>query len=380
MRHKPMSIQFIRTVSVLFVGAALFVAVSSQAVAQPAPDLLGEARQLLQKAAEEEKASGSAQMNGDFEAAKKHRDAQGAARRDARERFDRARAGESNDIDLLFEYVQLLQQMEDYDLAESTLTRAVSLQPENALAWTELGEAQAARGEKHSADAIRSLRKAASLDAEPETTARAFASLGALYQEIGLYDFSRESLSKALEIKPDHRGAIIALASLDLRNGDVAKASSALDALGTIPELQPFLQHTIERGLIDFDASRRWMPDLPENHLAYAKLLARVGRMGEAVWPLRRCVKMQQDNFVAWNLLGSVYRGLERPQEAREAFEKSLAINPDQPRTRQVLESMKAGQQQPLMMPQETTPAAPPATPSATPPATPEPAPAAGTP
>lgn len=343
---------------------------SSRACAQPSPDVLAEARQALQQAAEEEKAYGTAQMNGDAEAARAHREAYGKLRQTARDAYDRAGCAESDDVELLMEYARLLSSMEDFDLAEASLARAVSRDPENATAWTILGETQSAQGQKKNGDAIRSLKKAIELESSGDGAARAYASLGALYQEMGLFDFSRECLAKALELKKDHQGAIIALASLDLRNGDVAKASDALDALGTVPELQPFLQRTVERGLADFEASRRWMPDLPENHLAYAKLLTRVGRVTEAIWPLRRCVKLQPENYVAWNLLGSVYRGMNRTAEAQEAFEKSLSLNPDQPRTTQVLEELKA----------ELQPAAPTPPPSSDNPEPPPQPPAPSTP
>ncbi|MBX7257173.1 MAG: tetratricopeptide repeat protein [Candidatus Hydrogenedentes bacterium] len=346
-----MSIPFIRRSVVVTTCVVVFSAFVIPAYAQPAPDLLDEARQSLQKSAEEQNAYATAQMNGDMNAAKQHRDASVQLQQSARDLFDQAGAATSDDFDLLLEYARLLSAMEDFDLAEAAVTRAVALRPDDALAWTILGETQSALGGAKSKDALKSLQKAISLGPEPETAARSLASLGALYQEMGLYDFARESLTKALEVKKDHRGAIIALASLDLRNGDVAKASDALDALGTIPELQPFLQHTIEGGLADFEASRRWMPDLPENHLAYAKLLTRVGRVAEAMWPLRRCVKLQPDNYVAWNLLGSVYRGMNRIAEAQEAFGKSLSVNPDQPRTKQVLDELAKEQQQPAATP-----------------------------
>jgi Flp pilus assembly protein TadD len=212
---------------------------------------------------------------------------------------------------------------------------------ENASAWFALGQAQLAQGPTRRANAIQSLKQAIEVQPSGDVAPLAHATLGGLFIEIGLYDFARENLDKALELSPNHSGAKIALASLDLRDGQPAKASSALDSLGVAPELQVFMQHTLARALADFDNSRRWMPDTVENHLAYGKLLIRVGRLNDAVWPLKRALRLKSDDFVAWNLYGSVLREINQVEEARAAFQKSLEINADQPRTRQVLQELR---------------------------------------
>ncbi|MDZ4860566.1 MAG: hypothetical protein SGI88_16440, partial [Candidatus Hydrogenedentes bacterium] len=53
-----------------------------------------------------------------------------------------------------------------------------------------------------------------------------------------------------------------------------------------------------------------------------------------------RSLRIDGKNFAALNLMGSVYRGLNRLRGAREAFMRSLELNADQPRTRQALDEL----------------------------------------
>jgi tetratricopeptide (TPR) repeat protein len=299
------------------------------------------AKEQIAQAEAEEKLASQAQANGDAEAMQKHVEAHAKLLGEGRRLYEAAGAATSHDPATLLDYAALLSGMEDFDLAEQAAQRAVLVDRENASAWLALGQAQLAQGPTRRANAIQSLKQAIEVQPSGDVAPLAHAMLGGLFIEIGLYDFARENLDKALELSPNHSGAKIALASLDLRDGQPAKASGALDSLGVAPELQVFMQHTLARALADFDNSRRWMPDTVENHLAYGKLLIRVGRLNDAVWPLKRALRLKSDDFVAWNLYGSVLREINQVEEARAAFQKSLEVNADQPRTRQVLQELQ---------------------------------------
>ena len=310
--------------------------------------IVSRSQELLDQAREESTAAMNAAMQGDQTKYQEHTSRAVELTSEARSLYESANAAESNDVTLLTEYAGFLKEQEDFDLAEKALLRAVSAEPENAEIWFALGEVESRLGPDGEKRAVKSLRKALSLDAGKLLNAKIHAALGALFYQTGLYDFARQSLESSLEDDPEHIGARITLASLDVRDGQISAASDSLDALGEIsPQSISLMQRTMEKALQDFEESRRWMPDTAENHLAYAKLLVRSGRMADCLLPLERAAELNPENYVTWNLLGSVYRGLEEIEAARRAFSRSLELNPDQPRTQSALDELEASQEPP---------------------------------
>lgn len=321
---------------------------------------LSEAASLYEQAGQEQTALNAAAAQGDEASMRQHAEKLNDLLQQARQAYDSAGAASADDPDVLDTYARLLNEMGDYDLAEQARLRAVALGPENAQRWFALGETQGLLGAQGANRAVRSLRKALSLSDDPETNSRIHAALGAIFLQEGLYALSRESLEAALKEKPDHIGAAITLASLDVREGKIGAASARLDSMGEIPPGSlDLLQRSMSNALNDFDRSRRWMDDTAANHLAYAKLLVRAGRFQDCPLPLERAAQLNPSDVVTWNLLGSVYRGLNHVEGARRAFEKSLAINPDQPRTQEALRELGADAATQPVSPPETAPATP---------------------
>lgn len=299
-------------------------------------------QELLERANEESAAAMSAGMQGDQTKFQEHSVRALELTSEARSLFDSVNAAESDDVTLLMAYARFLRDEANYDLAADALIRAAALQPENPELWFTLGEVQALLGTEGEERAVQSLRKALSLNAGDTLDAKAHAALGALFYQQGLYDFARDNLQAALESDPQYVGARITLASLDVRDGHISAASDSLDALGQIsPQSVSLMQRTMDRALLDFEESRRWMPDTAGNHLAYAKLLVRAGRMGDSLLPLERATELDPMNPVAFNLLGSIHRELGNVEAARQAFSKSLKLNPDQPRTQSALDELE---------------------------------------
>ncbi|MCC6490857.1 MAG: tetratricopeptide repeat protein [Candidatus Hydrogenedentes bacterium] len=320
---------------------------------------LSEAASLYEQAGQEQTALNAAAAQGDEAAMRQHAERSNELLKQAREAYDSAGAASADDPDVLGGYARLLNDMEDYDLAEQALLQAVALEPDRAERWFALGETQGLLGTQGANRAVRSLRKALSLSDDPEMNSRIHAALGAAFLQEGLYTLSRESLEAALKEQPGHIGAAITLASIDVREGAIGAASARLDSLGELPPGSlDLLQRSMNKALADFDRSRRWMDDTAANHLAYAKLLVRAGRMQDSPLPLERAAQLDPNDVVTWNLLGSVYRGLNHVEGARRAFEKSLAINPNQPRTQEALHELGASAAPPAAPP-ETVPATP---------------------
>ena len=283
--------------------------------------------------------------------------------REARDAYDAMGAAESNDFELLMAYAALLVEQGDHDLAEKTLLRAVDVDRESAQAWLKLGQTESRLGPRSETRAIRSLRQAAAIEPKSDATVQAYASLGALYQQAGLYDFARETYAKALEQDPNHVGSKLAIAALDARDGDMVKANKAYQEVEkNSADYGAFIQNTLSIALQDFEQSRRWLNDTAESHLAYAELLVRSERLQDAIWPLNRSLKLDDTNYVAWNLMGSALRVMNQLKPARDAFAKSLALNADQPRTREAIDALdksigESAPPAPLPEPQPTAPA-----------------------
>ncbi|MCC6154784.1 MAG: tetratricopeptide repeat protein [Candidatus Hydrogenedentes bacterium] len=302
-------------------------------------------------------ASASAFAQGQVEEGRKLGETSVTLLREARIAFDAMDAAGSKDFDLLMAYAGLLVEQGDHDLAEKALLRAVEIDRESAAAWLKLGQTESRLGPRGETRAIRSLRQAAAIQPKTEATVQAYASLGALYQQAGLYDFARETYAKAVEQDPNHVGSKLAIAALDARDGEVVKANAAYQEVEEkSTEYRGFIKNTLGIALQDFEQSRRWLNDSAETHLAYAELLVRAERLDDAIWPLNRSLKLDDSNYVAWNLMGSALRAMNQLKPARDAFAKSIALNPDQPRTQEAIDAIDKE-----MPPSPPAPAAPPA-------------------
>jgi tetratricopeptide (TPR) repeat protein len=240
------------------------------------------------------------------------------------------------------EYASVLSMTDDADLAEEILLGVVALEPRNVPGWMALGRSQQAQGPGRAPDALESFRKALALNPEARDAAAVHAGIAALLQAVELNDLAMAECEKALELDPENVDARIALALLDLSVGRVREASEMIDALGRISqEADSKLVHGLGVAMAEFNFCRRLVPDNAENQLAYAKLLIRINRLGDSVYPLRRASELQPDNHVTWNLLGSVLQQIGSPEGALDAFTKSLSVNPDQARTREVADALR---------------------------------------
>lgn len=262
--------------------------------------------------------------------------------REAQALYRLAGAEDSNDVALLSEYAAALELTEDYDLAVAVLERATKADPNDPALWLELGEKTLLLGAPRLADARAALEAAVRLKPDdPALIGAAYTSLAEVYLRFGFYDLAIVYLERTLRIVPENVPNIITLATLYLREGQVKVASDVIEQLGSavVPHAA-MLQERLTLALGDFERGRLWFPDTAENHLAYAKLLFRVGRVPDSLMAIERSVELEDQDAAAWNVLGSISRQSGNLERAREAFERSLALDPDQPRTREALESI----------------------------------------
>ncbi|MCP4641550.1 MAG: tetratricopeptide repeat protein [bacterium] len=321
-------------------GVGLVVGVCA-AWASGADDLT-DARKKLDRAREQLNGASTARARGDAEAMQRYQSEATRLFDEAAVDYEAALTKNPDSAEAACGYAALLIQRGDADLAVEALDRAVVKNPDSGAVWLTLGQAHGAWGPKHAGDAEKALRRAIALEPESKVGKSALATLGAQYWEQGLYAFSRKAFERLLAMEPENTGGRIALAALDFREGNVASAASALDSLKKVsPEQAAIIDRFLNEARTRFEATRRSFPDTAEAHLAYAKLLIRTNQLPQSVAPLQRAVHLDPGNHVTWNLLGSVLGALGKSDKAREAFERSLEITPDQPRTRQALEGLK---------------------------------------
>jgi tetratricopeptide (TPR) repeat protein len=300
---------------------------------------LADARQNVQEFQSQMQQLAQAQSTGDAAAAAKADKASADALRAARENFRKAGVERSRDPKLLMEYADVLSRLDDTDLLLQTLRRVVSLEPGNAIARIGYARALARSGPEHATEAAEAYRQVLSLKLGPKFEASAYDGLAQLYLDDGLYKLARESSQEAIKRNPESVGAKVSLAALDVREGNMQAAAKTLNSLGNT-NLPPDAAERISKALSDFVASRRTFPDTAENHVAYAEVLIRGNRAPDSLMPLQRAVELAPDNYVTWNMLGSIRQGMGDLAGARASFERSLQIKSDQPRTQQSIQEI----------------------------------------
>lgn len=266
-----------------------------------------------------------------------------AALREAVILCEQAGAQTSSDLEVLTQYAEALQLNGDYDLAAETLQRALKSSPNAAVLWMKLGENQMNIGPAWREKAFVSLKKAIDLDGASPEAAQAWSLLGDLYWHEALPDIAREHYAQAQKLAPEEVWAKIALAALDIREGRVLEGSKAIDDLGK--KAQSYDVETRERlreALTSFSNTRRSFQDTAENHAAYARLLYRAARFPEAVLALQRATQLNPADTATWNFAASLYAQLGNLSKAKDACQKSLEADPNQPDTRDMLNKIEA--------------------------------------
>ena len=320
---------------------AVFLAVPRMGGVRAAEAPADPAAEKLRQAEQEQAAAVKAQGRGEEKAAAEY--AQNAQRllEEARNLHLQRISEAPRDPRVLTSYGEFLTTVGSPDLAAETLRHAVSLEPGYAEAWLALGQALRELDPSRAKQAQQALNRATELAADDTFAGRAWAAVGLLYWEQGLYEFAAESFETALTHDPGQTDAKIGLAGTNIRLGQVAAASRTLDAMTALTqEQQALVEKVVKEGLDAYDRVRMWYPDTAESHLAYAKLAIRANRFVDCLVALRRAASLEPGNPVIWNFLGSVYAGVGESDRAREAFQRSLELNPDQPRTRSALDNL----------------------------------------
>lgn len=342
-------------------GIALAIGVmASSANAADAGLAAQRARESFETYKTEHAAAQAAMDTGDPAEIEKHLGLARQALLTARQSFEDSGAPAKLPADTLKTYIDVLRALGYYDLAAEALERLVQLAPQDATAWALLGDSALQSGPKHEARGLEALRKSLALDAASPASSVAHLALGKLYYQQGLYVFAEEALAKAVTVDPANVEATIRLAALRVRAGKILDAGGALDALDKAAKPYDALTRVLLReNIAAFENDGRYFEDTPELHEAYGKLLYRAARLPEALLASARAVTQRPGDTKLLNFIGSMYLQVGNVDAARQAYEKSLAADANQPMVKEVLDKLAAQAAQSAPAPAAPAPAAP---------------------
>jgi serine/threonine-protein kinase len=161
------------------------------------------------------------------------------------------------------------------------------------------------------------------------------------------------AFEKALAIDPQFAPAVAGLSIAQYWVADTAETSEAVaegqrraialaeKAVALDPDLpegyiarggmRSSLQWDWSGATADFEHALKLAPENSEAMLEYSRLVLRpLGRLREAAAAGRRVTELDPLNSRAWSALGAVYLSLGEQKLMREAFDRSLEINPQQ--------------------------------------------------
>lgn len=200
------------------------------------------------------------------------------------------------------------------DRAVGPLRSAVKADPDLAAAWGYLGEALA--GTNHEQEALDALRR--SLDLEPESGRPALNLAKLLLARHDFIGATRwfEVARHAAVLPIGRASACVGLAIVAEEGRRFADAAAFYEeALGLVQEFPAALER-------------------------YANLEAYRGRYPEAIALYERLLKARGESPVTLTLYGRVLAFAGRPEDARRALERSLALDPSRQETKALLDSL----------------------------------------
>lgn len=264
---------------------------------------------------------------------------------EAREEYLAARADQSRNQAVLIEFAELCERLQDYDLAGEAYERAAESNPAPADLWFKAGKNFVLAGGRYGQDAIEALNQARTMAGGNEGPNRAvdiLTLLGDQYWNDSLISLAEQRYMDALAIDQKTPGANVGLACIVLVQGDPVGSSDILDRLGSLdPAGARRLDRMLREAFLTFQRKRVPIPDSAAAHRAFAKTAVRLGFLAEARLAVEKSLRMDDSDVFSWNLAGSLAAEAGDRARARAAFERSLALDPDQPRTRESLQQLK---------------------------------------
>ena len=162
--------------------------------------------------------------------------------------------------------------------------------------------------------------------------------LAEAYLELGQIDNARRQLVLVLEKQAYYLPALVQMARVELQSGHYEQA---LEYANRVQKVQPDLYAGYELSgdawvamKNDTEAKAVYMQAWkrrPSTALAIklSAVAKRSGKPEEAIKPLLGWLKDHPDDAMVWQVLGTAYQGLGQASKAAEAYEKVLALEPE---------------------------------------------------
>lgn len=218
--------------------------------------------------------------------------------------------------------------------AEPSLRKAIELAPTYAFALQELGDLLYDRGDLKGA--VEVLDKA--ISANPKSDF-ALATRGSAYRRLGEIEKSKADLNKAVEINPRYVWAFNELAVALLTAGENEQAAAAADKALAIDADYPWAlrnKGVALKNLGKFEEADKALTSALAAKEDYADAYSQRGYVRRMLKQyeasdadLRRAISMDEDVAWAYNNLGLNAYDRDRLTEAKNAFDKSIAKNPN---------------------------------------------------
>ena len=234
---------------------------------------------------------------------------------------------------LLLEKVALESLLGNRAESRRLLERLTEIQPQNAKAWAAL--AMIAQSEGDDALVEKCLHKLGDLHAAQYPSVRL--AIGQIAAAEGKLDAARRHYEEVLRWRPGDMQALELLLQLDIRQRLRSAAEKhALELLRSDPMNylgnmvlggQHYLRGEYALAEVCFrTAVKARRTDWALNELAWT--LHRLGRNREAVVLAEEALRINPQNVMAWDTLGSVLTALGRLEEADEALQKCIEMRP----------------------------------------------------
>lgn len=194
----------------------------------------------------------------------------------------------------------------DYELAISHYQQAIERHQNNeykAILWDNIGGMQRLMGDEERA--IEAYRRSAGLD---PTYASPWYSLGNIYAALDRDEEAIQAYRQTINLNqrdpwPHHNLALV------------------YEKLERYSEAITFYRQAIERHASDQNRAVSWE--------SLGNVYSDAGRYEEAVQALQEAIKLNPDYALPWNSLGDVYQALGQPQKAIEAYQRAISLDPN---------------------------------------------------
>lgn len=221
-----------------------------------------------------------------------------------------------------------------FDLARADLERALALNPESFQTATALSYLESASGD---VDRARSVAHFA-LKRTPKT-ANGYYARGLFYlRQLSRDDPAEADFTRAIELQPDHEGALLTRSEIYARTGRMELAlrdcSTAVklklpgEAAHFCFGMAYFTSRQYPRALREFRAVLADRPDKDFVWVNCASMELLTGRYAEALADLDRALAVNPGEVGTWLNRGVAHRHLDQPDLALADYAKALELDP----------------------------------------------------